>query len=452
MVTPFHIKPYNMHLSRYNRYFAFACSLLLATACRKDDSETRHRPDVPVTINRMLPDSGPGGTQVLITGNNFSADRNGLKVTLNGLPLEIEASSTTQILARIPAKAGSGPLVVTIGAQTGTSSGNFSYQFKRTVSTLAGSGEEGFYNGTGPAAAFRISGARIGMDVDAAGNLYVADAGNHAIRKISPAGTVTTLAGNGTPGHADGNGTNAQFQDPYDVGVDAQGNVFVADRRQLYIRKITPAGEVSTILKTDTVGGFVHSSAPYAIGVDKQTGNVFYTDWNWDNGSVCRITPGGKAERLFTVEKPGDVATGKDGSLYVTCNTLHVVKRFAAGTWEATTIAGSGDGGFADGTGANARFQNPWGIAVDKNDQLFIAGNGDGGGGESSNQCIRQITAGTWNVSTYAGSREGLAGYQDGLATGGALFNAPTGVAVDAEGNVFVADRKNNRIRKIIQE
>jgi hypothetical protein len=424
--------------------------LLLAASCKKDDKNV-FNPGAPIVVSDFMPQEGGANTEIIINGSNFTSTVADISVTLNGKPLRVINANTTAILARLPKQAGSGPLVVTIAGKSSTSAGSFNYQYLKTVSTLAGSGEGGFFNARGTAATFNLQAARAGLDVDDQFNVYVADPGNHAIRKISADGVVTTLAGNGNPGHADGKGSGVMFQDPYDVAVDAAHNVYVADRRQLYIRKITPDGTVSTVVKTDTVGGYTHSSAPYGIGVDKKTGTVYYTDWNWDNGSICRILPDGTVSRIITVNKPGDVTPDSDGNLYVTCNTDHVIKRFKANSWEETVIAGTGDPGLANGIGTAAKFESPWGIAADIHNNLYIAGNGNGGGDANTNQCIRFITSGTWDVSTFAGSSTGTAGYQNGAVTE-ALFDAPTGVAVDKEGMVYVLDRMNNRIRKITIE
>ena len=148
-----------------------------------------------------------------------------------------------------------------------------------TVSTLAGTGASGFVNGTGTTASFYIP---QGVAVDSSGNVFVGDTYNHAIRKITPAGVVSTLAGNGSVGFANGTGTAASFNWPHGVAVDSSGNVFVADSFNSAIRKITPAGVVSTF--AGGASGFVNGTGtaarfyvPISVAVDS-SGNVFVAD------------------------------------------------------------------------------------------------------------------------------------------------------------------------------
>jgi sugar lactone lactonase YvrE len=153
-----------------------------------------------------------------------------------------------------------------------------------TVSTLAGSTERGYVAGyaDGPAGQAKFNGPR-GVAVDAKGNVYVADTGNHCIRVISPAGQVTTLAGGRQPGYADGQGDQARFNYPTDIAIDATGNSYVADTANHAIRKITPAGLVSTVAGNGTPGDADGSPkaaqfrAPEGIAVDSQ-GNVYVAD------------------------------------------------------------------------------------------------------------------------------------------------------------------------------
>ncbi|TSD67054.1 hypothetical protein FFF34_006550 [Inquilinus sp. KBS0705] len=212
-----------------------------------------------------------------------------------------------------------------------------------TVSTLAGSSTEGFTDGSGPAALFNKP---AGITTDAAGNIYIADSFNSAIRKATPAGIVTTYAGNGQVGYVDGSLTQAQFYAASSQVFDSNGNLFVADKGNNLIRKITPAGVVST-------------------------------------------------------------------------------------------FAGNGSAGYANGTGTSASFNTPAAIAIDGSNNLYVADYG--------NNTIRKITS-AGVVTAYAGS--GVAGYINGDVST-AQFNKPNGIAVDAAGNVYVAEQANHAVRKI---
>ena len=191
-----------------------------------------------------------------------------------------------------------------------------------TVSTYAGS-TAGFTNGTGAAAQFYYPSS---ITRDAGGNLYVSDTYNHSIRKVASGGVVTTLVGNGTAGSADGTGATARFQYPRGVSLDSLGNVYVADTNNQAIRKITPGGVVSTLAGTmgtfgfaDGVGAAALFNYPQGVAVDP-TGNVWVSDTN--NRSIRKIAPGGVVSTLlgsattFKSATPGSFANAGVGYPY----------------------------------------------------------------------------------------------------------------------------------------
>ncbi|AYL95827.1 MBG domain-containing protein [Mucilaginibacter celer] len=278
------------------------------------------------------------------------------------------------------------------------------------VTTLAGSGSAGYADGTGAAASFN---GPAGLAVDASANVYVADYNNHVIRKITPAGVVTTVAGvAGSPGYADGAGTSAMFNNPGNLAVDASKNLYVSDQGNQIIRKITSAGIVSTL--AGSVG-----SAGYADGTG--TAAMFYT--------------------------PNGIAVDAGGTVYVSDFSNNIIRKItAAGV--VTTFAGTaGNYGYTDGTGAAASFSNPAGLTVDKAGNLYVA--------DASNNLIRKITK-TGVVSTLAGNNAAGGVNGNGVAAGfingngsSASFSGPWGIAADYLGNIYVADRYNNAIRKI---
>jgi sugar lactone lactonase YvrE len=265
------------------------------------------------------------------------------------------------------------------------------------VYTYAGSGVAGTVNSTGTAAAFNGPGA---MAADLYGNTYVADYTGNTIRKIAADGTVTTLAGSGTSGSADGTGTGASFSHPTGLTADIFGNVYVADNGNNKIRKITPAGVVTTLAGSgvpgfaDGVGTAASFNLPNGITIDV-AGTLYVTDGN--NNKIRIITPAGSV----------------------------------------STVAGSGLAGAIDGTGAGASFSTPYGIVLDASGNLYVA--------DAGNNKIRKVTPGGV-VTTYAGS--GSAGSADGNGTA-ALFNTPVGIAISRSGDFYVADFGNNKVRKI---
>jgi sugar lactone lactonase YvrE len=325
------------------------------------------------------------------------------------------------------------------------------------VTTFAGkAGVSGSADGTGAAARFN---SPIGVTVDQAGNVFVADSENRIIRKITPAGIVTTFAGAaGSSGDADGTGAAARFRVPSGLAADGSDNLFVGDDYNYTIRKITPAGVVTTFAGTaglsgiaDGTGAAARFKSPLGITVDR-AGNVFVADrWNF---TIRKITPAGVVTTFAGAASwpgsadgtgaaasffyPTGVAVDGWGNLFVADNFNHTIRKITpAGV--VTTFAGTaGSAGSADGTGAAARFLNPSGVAVDVSGNLFVT--------DTYNQTIRVITpAGV--VTTLAGT-VGSLGSADGTGAA-AKFNYPRAAAVDGAGNVFVADTSNNTIRKI---
>ncbi|WP_219621531.1 NHL repeat-containing protein [Cupriavidus pauculus] len=358
--------------------------------------------------------------------------------------------------------------VVTVGTQplwqyctvangTGTATANVSNvgvactTANAKVSTLAGSGSSGAANGIGAAASFYFP---FGVAVDASGNVYVADQGNNLIRKITPTGVVSTLAGSGSSGSADGTGAAASFSYPYGVAVDASGTVYVADTFNHEIRKITSTGVVSTLAgsgssgSADGTGTAASFSTPFGVAVDA-SGNVYVADQG--NQLIRKITPTGVVSTLAgsgslgstdgigtaaSFNAPSGIAVDASGNVYVVDQGSHAIRKITP-TGVVSTLAGSGSSGSADGIGTAASFSSPFGVAVDASANVYVADQGS--------HAIRKITpAGV--VSTLAGSGSG--GAADGIGTA-ASFNLPLGVAVDASGNVYVADTRNHEIRKI---
>ena len=271
------------------------------------------------------------------------------------------------------------------------------------VSTLAGvAGAKGSSDGQGPAARFNHP---VGIAVAADGTLYVADADNHTIRKITPAGTVTTIAGQaGLKGSTDGPASLARFNCPHGIAVDLNGTIYIADTFNRTVRQLTAAGQITTIAGTAGANGTTDGMGPTA-----------------------------------RFNHPSGVAIDATGSLYVTDNGNHTVRKITA-TGAVTTLAGlARKKGSTDGAGSLARFDTPNGIAVDKNQVLYVA--------DYISSTVRKILP-TGEVSTLAGAARGW-GSQDG-AGADARFLFPFGVAVDASGTtIYVADSQGRTVRLI---
>ncbi|WP_353197517.1 IPT/TIG domain-containing protein [Parapedobacter defluvii] len=427
--------------------------LVCLVACKRNDLPG-HDPNIPIVIDRFIPEEGQGGTEMLIFGRNFSSDTSDVVVTINGVRAKITGINHERILLIVPEEAGTGLVEVQIGGQKESSNEPFRFPpvFRWRITTLAGNGQAGFADGQGSAAQFNFDRAP-GLDVDADGNVYVADAGNNRIRKITPDGTVSTYAGNGVAGYADGAAAEAQFDTPFDVAVDQDNNVYVADTWNAKLRKVDPDGQVSTVTGVGDVVG---------VAVDPRNNNVMVSSLS--GGAVYQVASNGNLTPVLEgLGWVSGLAINKEGILYVveTGNSvIHRVdlKSLDDGAGTSTVIAGvAGKTGLLDGPGATALFDRPWGIAINPvSGVLFVAGDagpyggpGYGDEGNRTNQCIRSINPRGWEVSTFAGTSEW--GYEDGLLDE-ARFNNPTGVAVGQDGSVYVVDANNHCVRKIVGE
>lgn len=313
-----------------------------------------------------------------------------------------------------------------------------------SVTTLAGNGTPGYADGAGINAMFNNP---EGITVDGQGNIYVSDTYNNYIRKISPSGVTSTIAGNGSIGFTNGPAAAAQFYAPQGLAFDGTGNLFVADFGNNVIRKISQAGGVSTYVGTGQVG------------------------YN-----------GGTDSLFFYFNNPSDVGFATNGTMYIADRGNNSIRKVTAAR-VVSTLAGNAKAGYLNATFDTAYFSRPNAIAVDANGNVFVADQG--------NHCIRKITpAGV--VTTAAGSPvnptlintpSGIAvdkngnlfivdeggrvmeytttndlyilagslnttGFNNGSGTA-ATFNTPQGIAVDANGIIYVADKGNNCIRKI---
>ncbi len=325
------------------------------------------------------------------------------------------------------------------------------------VTTLAGFvGGWGDRDGTGSGARFSFP---RGVAVDGSGNVFVADTGNETIRKVTPAGVVTTLAGLATSvGSADGTGSGARFTSPSGVAVDGSGNVYVADAGNDTVRKVTPAGAVTTVAglaetdgSTDGTGSEARFHYPSGVASDG-SGNVYVADAG--NHTIRKVTSSGVVTTLAGLAstygsedgpgsearfyRPKGVAVDGSGNVYVTDSENHTIRKVTPSGVVSTLAGQAGTYGSVDGTGSEARFHQPGGVAVDGSGNVVVA--------DSLNHTIRKVTpAGV--VTTLAGLAQSR-GSADGTGSG-ARFSGPGGLSVDPSGNVYVADVGNHTIRKV---
>jgi sugar lactone lactonase YvrE len=309
------------------------------------------------------------------------------------------------------------------------------------VTTVAGTLSKTQGSVDGPAAAARFAQPE-GIAIDSGGAMYVADSGNYTIRKIAPTGTVSTLAGNpSAPGLQDGVGNAATFSHPAGIAVDTLGNVFVTERFNLLIRKLSNTNEVRTIV--DLIVGRRFDPRRLGSVATDRLGNL-YAAVIYDQ-TLAKFPPTGNpiALNCGVVCSTRAVATDSAGNIFVA--TEGSIRRIAP-DGNVVTLAGDPDGMFVDnsqkvgsrdGIGADARFFEPGALTVDSAGNIFVA--------DTGNHTIRKVTpAGV--VTTIAG-KAGNSGVITGALPG--LLNAPKGIAVDVAGNLFVTTE--NAVVKITQ-
>ncbi|MEY3014725.1 MAG: hypothetical protein RIT45_3460, partial [Pseudomonadota bacterium] len=321
----------------------------------------------------------------------------------------------------------------------------------REVSTLAGQASAGLLDGKGGAAKFNTP---RGVAVDLQGNVWVADYGTHAIRRITSKGVVSTAAGGLGSGFADGSGATARFTNPTDVANDGKGGVYVADRSNHRVRHVTAGGLVTTFAGngsatykdgTGTAASFYY---PEGIAYHGASSTIYVADtYNHrirkieanatvkvfaGNGSATYKDGTGTAASFYY---PRGIAVDGKGRVWVADSYNHRIRRIEA-NGAVTTVAGSSVG-FAEGKGAVARFNYPFGIAIAPDGNAWVA--------DRSNYRIRSVTD-DGTVLTVAGVGSG--GFKDADALD-AQFNQAQGIAIDASFNVFIGDSSNHRIRKM---
>lgn len=341
------------------------------------------------------------------------------------------------------------------------------------ISTVAGSGVEGFGGDDGSAVAAMLN-RPVGVALDRAGNLLIADEGNHRIRKVDAStGNISTVAGTGTGGFGGDGGpaTSAKLNSPSGIALDGIDNLYIADSENHRVRKVTAfTGTISTAAGTKGRGFSGDGGKATVAKLDEPTGlaldaagNLYIAELG--NGRVRKVDASTRHISTVVGPRPEDfdgdgspatsamlnvsgIALDRAGNLFIAGADSHCVRKVDASTGNISTIAGAGgysqwhEGGFGGdgGPAASAMLYSPEGVALDDAGNLYIA--------DRFNSCIRKVDASTGNISTIAGT--GSAGFGgDGDTAAAAMLDHPEGIALDAANNIYVADSGNHRIRKV---
>ena len=277
------------------------------------------------------------------------------------------------------------------------------------ISTVAGTGQEGYSGDGGPALQARLN-SPYGIALDLANNLYIVDRLNACIRMVAAAtGIIRTIAGTGEPGYSGDGGPalQAQLQEPNDIVLDGQGRAFIADVRDHRVRVIDLAsGVITTFAGTGEAGS------------------------SGDGGPASRATLLG----------PRALAFGPTGDLYICLRNDHKVRKVDKRTGTIRAIAGTGGQGYSGdhGSALQATFNGPKEIAVDDQHNIVLV--------DTENHCIRRIEAASGLVTTVAGTGQ-PGGHGDGGPATAATLKRPHGVCVDEDGNLYIGDSENHRVR-----
>jgi RHS repeat-associated protein len=283
--------------------------------------------------------------------------------------------------------------------------------YGRTISTIAGTGNFGFFGDGGPAKDAWLGGPN-GVAIDREGALYIAEVNNQRIRKVSPDGIITTVAGNGQFGFSGDGGPakDAKLAQPWGVDVGPDDTLYIADSSNNRIRKVSPDGTITTVAGSGQFIGFSGDGGPAKDAL---------------------------------LASPEGLAVGPDGTLYIADTRNNRIRKVSP-DGIITTVAGNGQSGFSGdgGPAKDAKLGLPRGVDVGPDGTLYIA--------DTSNDRIRKVSP-DGTITTVAGKDDnGQPGFSgDGGPAKDALLNLPTGVAVAPEGNVYIADRDNRRIRKV---
>ncbi len=438
-----------MKLAQYI-ILAFVCVAYLACSS-EDDSPLRNTSPFVFAVSPL---QGQPKDVITIQGRNFSGIRENNEVVFNDQPAVVIEANAHSLQVVVPPGEGQADVRVRVlGTEAQGTMAAFTYlePTDYVVATVAGTGTFGLQDGTGPEALFRNP---EGVAITPDGAIIVSDRANNSMRKLTVDGVVTTIIGDGSSGFADGDLSSAKLSYPWKSCVDKDGNIYIADNRNHAVRKISTGGLVSTLAGTgvagfaDGPGADAQFNAPTDVDVD-DNGVVYVADNA--NHRIRKITPDGVVSTVAgdasgfkdgdvstaLFKNPSGIAVDSEGNLYVADRLNHRIRKIDLATGVVSTVAGAGTTGSRDGAVTEAQFNNPYGLEVDQDGSIVVA--------DLSNNKIRLVEGG--NVTTIAGS---TTGFLDGAGVV-AKFASPTDVTI-LDGIIYVADLSNHRIRKVYKK
>ncbi|WP_341841549.1 IPT/TIG domain-containing protein [Chitinophaga caseinilytica] len=419
--------------------------LFLTAACSKDNDGGKeadpYDPGKPITISHFSPDSGGKATQLVITGDNFGNDTAHIRLSVGGKKAVVVGVKNNKIYALVPRKlSGDVDLQLKVHDREVSAQKRFRYIITQSVSTISGKvGPDGKgVTADGPLAEAQFSFPQY-ITADDEGNLMVLQYDGtdfRGLRQVSISQNKVTRIPAGSP---------------YGITIRKSDNQVIAIQRDnqypVILTGLAPLNSWQPKAFYATTAGspvFGAGDYPLAGAYDNTSGKLYV--YNWLAGRLNYVNPATKEEKVvtqFNFNGFGRVAVDNNGVIYASSRARHCIFKVDPATGNTTIFAGTdGGAGFLNGPGANAKFNAPEDMVFDSQNNMYVA--------DSRNNCIRKVTP-TGLVTTYAGMPEEAAGYEDGLPLK-SKFNFPNGVAVDKNDVLYVTDMNNHRIRAVTVE
>lgn len=424
-------------------------------------------------ISNLTPAAGIPGAQINIDGSNFDSTAGNNEVSFDGKQASIVSATESQLTVIVPEVSDTVSVTVRTNSRLSNTK-QFTVNFEITsISPNSGAtGDTITINGQGFSSNASVNFNGISGNIDSVSNTRItvkvpplsttgpinvvsssATASSETFQKIF---LVSSFAGNGTGGFNEGQGSGAQFNFPRGITSDSQGNLYIGDTANQRIRRLTPQGTSSTYAGIGS-GGITNGDATTVAEFNSPVGVVFDSNGNMyvadtNNHRIRMITPAGNVSTFAgsgtpahndavgaaaDFNLPTGLAIDSNDNIFVADSQNHRIRQITVPGANVTTIAGTGGFGHNDGAAGTAQFFLPVDVAVDSNGDVFVA--------DSFNHVIRKIALPAGTVSTPAG-QPSTSAFQDGTGAG-ARFNSPAGIAFDSNNNLYIADQTNHRIR-----